>query len=81
MNCSDRVINESLPNLIIVASEKSFVGRERNELPSRMSNSSLRRMVMLMMKRRMVTLMMKRRMVTLMRRRLMLTIVKRRRRR
>ena len=52
-------------NLIIVASEKRLVGRERNELPSRMSNSSLRRMMTLM---------------RMMKRMLMVTIVKRRRR-
>ena len=61
MNCSDRVINESLANLIIVASEKSFVGRERNEFPSRMSNSSLRRMVTLMRRRMMLTILKRRR--------------------
>ena len=42
---------ETLVNLIIVAPEKSLVGRDRKELPSRISTSSLRMMTLMIMRR------------------------------
>ena len=42
----------TIQNLIMVASENTLMGRDRKELPSRISSSSLVRMVRMVRRRR-----------------------------